>query len=133
MSTTALATIAELHAMALDERATADLDVGDLDAALLSASSLAYSYLRSRYSLPLVTWGQDLRLAVCRIAAVLVLNKRGWDPSTNAGDAAIQKAHDDSIAWLKDVAANRAAADIVDTSPSATAAPRVVSNPRRGW
>lgn len=128
----ALVTVPEFHALALGEEATSDLEDGVIEAAVLAASSLAYSFLRSRYTLPLVTWGSDLKMAVAKIAALYVLTKRGFDPSSPA-DQAMVKGHDDAIAWLRDVAADRAAADVVDTAPAARLAPRVISNVKRGW
>lgn len=132
MATAPLATLEEFHSLALSEEACAGIAAVDIEACILTASSDAYSYLRSRYSLPLVTWGKDLRMAVCKIAALYVLDRRGRNTSDPA-DLALERAAERAVLWLKDVAANRAAADVVDTSPAATAAPRVVSNKKRGW
>jgi phage gp36-like protein len=130
VSTEALITEGELRALALGEKA--GFEDSELEAVILAASSTAYSYIRSRYRLPLVTWGHDLRLAVAKIATYIAFSSRGFDPS-NPADQVILKNYDDAIAWLKDVAGNRAAADVVDTSPAPALSPRVISNTPRGY
>jgi phage gp36-like protein len=107
------ATINELAAFGLPAAATADLDWGDLDAQLVSASALADSYLSSRgYAMPLTTWGQDLTSCVCRIAAWNILvNLRGVNPEDPA-HAGVRMSQQDAMQWLRDVAKGTANASI---------------------
>lgn len=86
-------------------------------AALSSASSKVASYLRSVYIMPLTTWGDDIKMAVCKIAAyTLLAGPIGFDPS-NPGDASVKDQHDEAIRWLKDVAKKIATPDgVVDSS-----------------
>lgn len=97
-----------------------------------AASAKANSYIPSRYSPPLTAWGTDLTEAVCHIAAwTLLSHVRGASPDDPAM-MAIMKSHDDAITWLRDVAAGKAHLDIVETAPSAIAAPRIVTREKRG-
>ena len=53
----------------LPSTALSAIPTGTQDAALASASAKADSYLRARYALPLSAWGNELRQAVCELAA----------------------------------------------------------------
>lgn len=111
---------AELEDMVLGLQATAltDVDEDTQVAHIVAASALADSYISSRgYTVPLTTWGQDLRGAVVRIAAWTLINARGVNPN-HAGHIALMKAHDDSIAWLRDVAKGVANIDVATTTPA---------------
>jgi len=97
-----------------------------------SASAKANSYIPSRYNPPLTAWATDLTEAVCHIAAwTLLVHARGASPDDPAM-AAIVKSHDDAIVWLRDVAANKAHLDIVETAPAVVSAPRIVTREKRG-
>lgn len=125
-------TVADLRVYAISAAALADYTDEELQRFLDAALSRAYSYVRSQYPLPLGTGGADLKLAVCQVAAFLVLTHRGFDLS-NPADQALMKAHDDAIAWLRDVSNGRASLDVTATSPSSTAGARVYARPLRGW
>lgn len=96
---------ADLSRYGLPLAATAGLSSEDLDAQLAAASAVAEGYLASRgYSVPLATWGDDLRACVCKIAAWSTLtNLRGINPEDPAHDA-IRQGHIDAMYWLRDVA-----------------------------
>lgn len=84
---------------------------------LTKASSIADSYIRKRYGLPLSSYGADLSAAVYAIATFTLLRRRGFDP-TNPADQLVVKGNDDAIAWLRDVAKGLAElADVVDATP----------------
>lgn len=51
----------------------------DIVAALQVASDLLDSFLRGTYTLPLLSWGDDLRLVVCQLARWQLLVRRGLD------------------------------------------------------
>ena len=79
-----------------------NLPVQVQQAALDDASAIADSYLRGRYSLPLLAWGTDLTQAVCRIAAYNLLSVRGYNPAA-AADVNIRDRYTDAIDWLNKV------------------------------
>jgi phage gp36-like protein len=55
-------------------------------AACVAASERADSYLRGRFPLPLLAWGQDVRMHTAYIAVFLLLSARGYNPSAGADD-----------------------------------------------
>ena len=79
-----------------------NLPVQVQNAALSDASDIADSYLRGRYSLPLIAWGSELTQAVCRIAAYNLLSVRGYNPGASA-DVNIRDRYVDAIDWLNKV------------------------------
>lgn len=107
------------------------------EAALESASDMADGYMRARYTLPLTTWGDDLRRVVCAIAAWDLLCVRGFDPS-RGGDVAVQARYEAAMLWLRDVSQGRAVVSGGNTDPTAArharaSGPRVTSDRTRGW
>lgn len=133
----AYATRADLTRLGIRAGALSGVSSDDQDAALEAASDLADSYLRSRYVLPLTGYGDDLKRAVCAIAAWDLLSTRGYNPQ--GSDEAIQTRQEQAIAWLKDVSAGRAAVSGGNTTPApsrsarANSAARVASSDKRGW
>lgn len=111
------ATSTEFSDQSLPSESLTGISAGTINAALTWASGKINSYLGKRYALPLVSYGEDLKLACCDLAAWYLIKRRGF--KTNAGsENAIVKAHDDSIQWLRDVAKGLAEPDaIVDASP----------------
>lgn len=93
----------DLATLALSPRALEGVSEADQLLAIAAASSYADGYLRARYRMPLVSWGQDLTLCVAQLAAYSVMNARGYDPSS-PHDQLIVKQYDDAVAWLRDVA-----------------------------
>lgn len=90
--------------LGLADGALTDVDDAVIDSHLMAASTVADGYLAGRgYQLPLSDWGHDLRACVARIAAwTILVHARGVNPN-NPAHAALMKAHDDSMAWLRDV------------------------------
>jgi len=81
----------------LTDRANAGvIDDTVLDQAIADADSLIDGYLASRYSLPL----SDVPVSLVRVAAALTR----YFLYTEAATDQVEKAHDQAIAWLKDVA-----------------------------
>lgn len=112
------ATLEEFAQFGLPAAATENLYSYDVEAQIQSASATADSYLASRgYTIPLVSWGSDVKSAVCRIAAWSILvNLRGVNPEDPA-HAAVRLGQQDATQWLRDVAKGVANADIATTSP----------------
>ena len=110
-----------------------------LNAALIAASAKADSYLRSRFTLPISSYGLDLTEAVCAIAAWSVLSGQvGFNPEAGH-NVAIMTRKEDAIRWLEQISHGHAVPEgIVDSSPSAgpggpAAGAQAYSNPMRGW
>lgn len=75
----------------------------DIERALVRASRLADSYLSpARFTLPLKTWGEDLRMHVAGIATWLILKKVGFSPDSEDAKS-IRQGYDDALDWLNDV------------------------------
>jgi phage gp36-like protein len=90
----------------------------DQDAALAATSALAAGYLATQYAPPLVAWGDDLRRAVCHLAAWDLLCRRGCNPDAPA-EAAVKQRAEDALRWLREVAAGRVAPpDLIDSTPA---------------
>lgn len=129
---------ADLAEVGLSSALTADVSTALLDATLDKRSKFADGYLAAsgRYTLPLTAWGDDLRLAVCQLAAWDVLTAVvGFNPE-DASNSNWRDRRDEALAWLRDVAAGKVIpADVVDSSPDVVEAGGVTaaSLPLRGW
>jgi len=133
----AYATTTDLVRLGIGAAALTGVSSTIQEAALESASDTADGYMRARYALPLTTWGDDLRRAVCAIAAWDLLCVRGFDPS-RGGDVAVQARYEAAMLWLRDVSQGRAVVSGGNTDPTATrharaSGPRVTSDRTRGW
>lgn len=130
----AYATAAQLKTLSVAAAALASVSAADQTAALQAASDLADSYLRSRYTMPLTAWADDLRRAVCAIATYDLMSHRGYNPETG-GDPNIRARYDDAIRWLEKVASGQISPSVTDSAPAASEAgrARVSSKPARGW
>jgi phage gp36-like protein len=133
----AYATRTDLYRLGLREAAFTGVATADQDAALEAASDTADSYMRSRYTLPLSSFGDDLKGAVCKIAAYELLGTRGYAPGAGR-DESLKDRRDEAVSWLKDVSAGRAHVSGGNTTPAPTrharaSSPRTGSDDRRGW
>lgn len=100
---------------------------------LEGASREADSYIRSQVPLPLISWDLDLTIAVCRIAAITMLDNRGG----NAGDPTMylmaKTAGDRGYDWLSDVSTGKASLNVVTTAPAQASSVGISSRPLRGF
>jgi phage gp36-like protein len=111
------ATEVEFLSQALPSEAFTGLPAGTIDKALQWASSYANSKIKKRYSLPLTSWGDDLRFAVCDIAALTLLRRRGFKPGSGA-NVAVTDADKAARAWLQEISEGTAELDnCVDSTP----------------
>ena len=132
---TAYATSTDLARFGVGALATAGMASGDLDAAMLAAAAVAESYLAVAYTLPLTSWGDDLRRAVCMIAAWDILGgNRGFNPEQGS-DTAVRLRYEDAIRWLERVASGAVVpVGIVDSTPTENeGAGYFHSDAKRGW
>ncbi len=132
------ATTTDLTRFGLPSAALTGVSSTTQEEAISAASALADSYMRSRYSVPLSAYGDDLSQCVCALAAETLLTSRGLDPSRANGDVIGARA-DNARAWLRDVAMGRAAVSGGVTTPApsvqarASTAPTTRSSEERGW
>lgn len=127
----AYATRDDLARLGLPPAVLSAIPVADQDAALEAASDLADSYLRVRYTLPLLSWQDDLRRAVCHIAAYDLLVRRGFNPT--GADEQVRLRYEDAIRWLERVAQGLLSPAIVDSSAEDLPGPIGYTRPKRGW
>lgn len=131
---TTLITDAELLAFGLPGDALSIVDVAVRDSSRAGASATILGYLKKRYTLPLLAWGDDLKKVVADEAVYDLMRFRGFDPGSESGSL-IVKGHDDAIAWARDVAKGLIEpVDIEDSTPDVDeAAPLVMSDDAAGW
>lgn len=124
------ATEAEFLAQVLPGEAWTTLPAGTIDKALQWSSSRANSKIKKRYTLPLISWGDDLRFAVCDIAALKLLRFRGFKPGSGA-NVAVTDASKEAWAWLDEISEGTAELDnCVDSTPDLDeAGPQTASDP----
>lgn len=109
-------TIAELSRLGIPGDAYTGLTNTQINAALLAASQVADSYLRKRYALPLVEWGDDLRLAVAQLASMQIMTTRGFRPGAGSEDVVVDMKND-AREWLRLVSKGEVEIDCVDSTP----------------
>lgn len=83
-----------------DRTASGEVDAARVDGALLTATSVADSYLGRVVTVPLTTVPALLNTHVCNIARYQLYGDQPTDE--------VRRRFDDAITWLKDVAAGRA-------------------------
>ncbi len=131
---TAYATTADLTRFAVNASAFGGISTLDQQAALAAASSYADSKLRGRFALPLLAWGDDLRRAVCYIAAYDLLSVRGFNPVAGS-DSNLRQRYEDGVKWLDGVERQNIHPDVTpspEQSPKYDD-PKIVTSTRRGW
>jgi phage gp36-like protein len=105
--------------------------------ACLAATDEAEGYLATRYTMPLQSWGDALRLHSSKLAIVALLDGKGWQAS--GPDDVIMAAYNRAIAWLKGVARGDInPPGVIDSSvppggASSGSRARVSSATARGW
>jgi phage gp36-like protein len=132
-------TAAELTQYGIRAEALRSIDPSELQAAITAASKTIDGYLRSRYKLPLVAWGEDIRLLCARLAVYQLVVVRGFN-AARSGDDQIEKQYDVSMSTLKDIPKCSYSPDVTDSSSNAApgvSAPagtaQVFSNRSRGY
>lgn len=114
----AYATIADLERYGVSSAALGP-SYDSLEPQLEAASSIADSYLRLHYKLPLSTpYPAALVEAVARIAAFNILSVRGYNPEGDAG--MLESRYRAAMKWLQDVGAGRAAPLMVTADAGGT-------------
>lgn len=106
----------EFGSQALPGDSFASLSAGEITRAIVWASSTADSYLRKRYTLPLVSWSEDLKSVVCDLAQYKLLSRRGFKPGSGQDQIAVKR-YDDAILWLRSASSGSVEVDCVDSTP----------------
>lgn len=129
---TQYASAAEFRSFGLATASIANYLDADLDKFLKIASAWADGYLRSEYYLPLTSWSDDLKIAVCQYAKYLILDHRGYDPNDPTG-ASVFAALKQAEKFWEDVSNGRRSLEVVGTTGPARGGAAVYSKPQRGW
>jgi phage gp36-like protein len=128
------ATLADLTTYGLVSSALSTVDSATKQAALDAASERVDGYFRSRYVLPLTSWGEDVKEATVSIAVWILMVRRGFMPTAGA-DNLIRERYLDAVQWLNRVGRQEIQPNVAPTSAEnpAAAAPRVLTHTQRGW
>jgi phage gp36-like protein len=139
------AQLADLVLYGIPVTAIGNLTTAQQTDALIAASAKIDSYLRGRYSLPLLAWGIEITQAACKIAAFDLMNVRGYNPQSGADNNLINR-YNETILWLRDIQRQAAHPDVTPTdiqtqlkqgpaviSVSAWATNSGCTNTNRGW
>lgn len=109
-------TVEEFLDQSIPTDAVSTLSNDTINKALLWASGVASSYLRKRYALPLVSWGEELRSAVGDLARWKLFGRIGVRPGSGNNEIA-RLAFEDTIEWLKQVSEGLVQIECVDATP----------------
>lgn len=117
-------------------------------AALAEASSIADSFMRGRYNLPITgsvaggagVYDPSIVVRVCHIAAYNLMTGRGWNPVPGS-DETIRTAYNEAVGlgtplgWFPQVQRQAIHPDVIESSPDAPAHPfpSFTSGTPRGW
>jgi hypothetical protein len=112
--------------------------------ACIDASELADSYMRGRYTLPLLAWGADVRMHTAWIACYLLMSGRGYNAGAGADQNMLRRYHasvgDPMVpgsGWFPGIQRQAIHPDVTPTvSPvndPITGQPQVFTSPQRGW
>ena len=133
------ATTSDLAAYGLPSAVLSTIDPATQQEALDAASAKADGYIRSRFVLPLKTWGLDLRQAVAKLAAYDLMSVNGFNPEAGADENLRMRAQD-AEKWLANVGKGEISPAFTDSSPTVGAdglskpsGPRLTSQASRGW
>ena len=113
--------------------ALAGIPSQDITDVCLAVSEEADAAFRSRYNLPLLDWGTDVRSQLARIAAYELLVVRGFNPELAADQNLLARA-DAARAWLRGVARQEMQPNVTASPPQVPAydEPRITTS-RRIW
>ena len=129
----------EIGRYGVNAEAIADLNAELITPVIVAVSDEIDTYLRQQYVLPLSRWGSDITKAAAVMAAWEIISVRGFKPGENIEDSPLRLRYEDTLKWLKMVAAGTVAPDVddSDTSTPTAGAPagaaRVTSNSQRGY
>lgn len=123
---------AHILEFSLPELTVADFQPGTLEAAARAACSYANGYLKKRYKLGLLSWGEDLVQTLADMATWHAMGRRGWNPEGNANTDPVTMKLKMALQWLVDVRDYKIDPDVTESAP-AVMTPRARSDAPRGW
>jgi hypothetical protein len=128
----AYCTAADVSKFGVRGAALTGISSSDIDDTIGAVSKEFESYFRSRYNLPLLDFGDDVRAAVARVVAYELLITRGLNPELGADQNLAVRA-EQSRSWGRAVARQEANPDVTPTPPQVPAydQPRIVTQPQR--
>lgn len=111
------ATTAELANFGIPAAALTGISAAIQNQHLTLASGRLDSYLRGRYSLPLaVPYPDEVKMAVCNIAAYTLLKRRGFNP--DAYDSNFRDEYLSTLEWLDKLSEGKVSLDVhADATP----------------
>lgn len=124
-------TAADISRFGLNGYALEGVPAQTIDDVCLAVSEEADSAFRSRYNLPLVSWGTDVRSQLAKIAAYELLVIRGFNPEVGADQNLFARAEQARV-WLRSVARQEYQPNVVATPPQVTEfdEPRIITSQR---
>lgn len=96
---TAYATHTNFYTYAVSQARMGSVSQDDINAALLAHSAIAEGYISAQFQLPLTSYGVDLTMQVCFMAAPGLLVKRGVNPESDEYKTAQDQAKA-ALAWF---------------------------------
>jgi phage gp36-like protein len=131
------ATVTELASFGISSEVTPAISSTVLDGILQACSAQADGYLQSsgRITLPLASWGVDLKMAVCKLAAWEVMAVVIGHNPDDANNFVWRDRRDEALRWLESVARGLVMpVGIVDSTPTVVKTGSViVTETKRGW
>ena len=133
----AYAQVSDLTDLGISREALARLDDDQKRGALQSASDEIDMALRSKFVMPLMSWGADIKQLCVDIAVWRLMRARGYNPESGA-DQTIRMAYEDATSKLTKIANGTLTPNVVDSTPAAVAGepsaqPRFSTASPRGW
>jgi phage gp36-like protein len=103
LTPTPYATLADVYNSGLPLVAFGPVTVPQAQGMVDEANATIDSYIGAKFTLPLTSWGPDLRRASVVLARFAIISVRGFDPQ-DEGDKVFKQTYDDTVAWLKLIA-----------------------------
>ena len=126
--------LADLPLSGISAVALGAIDDTVLQACIDSEAAKMSSYFRCRYKMPLMAWGDDVKICNVILAVYDAMVVRGYNPSAGA-DVNLRLRYQDQLLWLLHVSRQDVQPDVTPSQDQSAGfdAPRVVTNEVRGW
>ncbi len=136
MGVNAWCSVADLASFGVNAVALVNVSVPDQQASCDAANDDADSYMRGRFPVDTaaISWGSDLRLHSARMAAEIVMSKRGYRPTAGA-DEVIRENAEHARVWFRGIQTQSVHPNVVFPIqiPPSYQVPQVLTHPKRGW
>lgn len=110
-------TSTEFTDLVIPAAALSGLSPTQIDSVLVWASGVAAGYLRKRHKMPLISWGEELKLNTGKLAQYELFARHGFRPGSGNNQTSKDR-YDEAVAWFRDVARGLIEIDCVDSSPT---------------